>query len=83
MSDTQATVQGLVQQCIDADAVNAADTLNALLGPKIVDAIQAKKVEVARSLYGAPEESQDASSSDDDEEQQTASADQEEEHENA
>jgi ribosomal protein L12E/L44/L45/RPP1/RPP2 len=82
MSDTQVTVQGLVQQCIDADAANAADTLNALLGPKIVDAIQAKKVEVARSLYGAPEESQDASSSDN-EEQQTASADQEEEHENA
>ncbi len=82
MSDTQATVQGLVQQCIDADAVNAADTLNALLGPKIVDAIQAKKIEVARSLYGAPEETQDASSSDN-EEQQMASADQEEEHENA
>jgi len=82
MSDSQATVQGLVQQCMDADAVNAASTLNALLGPKIVDAIQAKKVEVARSLYGAPEESQNASSSDN-EEQQTASADQEEEHENA
>lgn len=82
MSDTQATVQGLVQQCIDANAVNAASTFNALLGPKIVDAIQAKKVEVARSLYGTPEESQDASSPDDGE-QQTASADQEEEHENA
>jgi hypothetical protein len=77
MSDTETTVHTLVQQCLDADAATASDTLSALLGPKIVDAIQAKKIEIAQNMYGAP---QDDSSP---VEGQTAAAGQEEEHENA
>lgn len=83
MSDTETTVQTLVQQCLDADAASAADTLSALLGPKIVDAIQAKKIEVAQSVYGAPEATQDNSSSEEEQEQPAADAEQEEENENA
>lgn len=76
MSDTETTVHTLVQQCLDADAANASDSLSALLGPKIVDAIQAKKIEIAQNMYGA---TQDDSS----QEEQSATAGQEEEHENA
>lgn len=82
MSDTQLTTADLVQQCIDANAASAAETLSALLGPKLVDAIQSKKVEVAQSMYGAPTQQQDDTSSEED--PQTATADQtEEEDENA
>lgn len=53
MSDTtEYTTADLVQQCVQGDAAKAADTLSALLGPKLVDAIQAKKAEVAQSMYG-------------------------------
>lgn len=55
MSDTETTeytTNGLIQQCVDGDAAKAADTLSALLGPKLMDAIQAKKVEIAQSMYG-------------------------------
>lgn len=83
MSDSQLTTMDLVHQCLDANAVSAADTLNALLGPKLVDAIQAKKIEVAQSMYGAPTTEQPTDSSSE-EEQQTATADHtEEEDENA
>ena len=55
MSDTNTieyTTVDLIQQCVDGDAAKAADTLSALLGPKLIDAIQAKKMEVAQSMYG-------------------------------
>jgi hypothetical protein len=76
MSDTQT----LVQQCYTSDAASAADTLNALLGPRIVDAIQNRKVEVARSIYGAPESVEDQTDEDNTE---TAVAGQEEQDEDA
>jgi uncharacterized protein YjaG (DUF416 family) len=52
----------MVNYCLDRDAVNASDTLSSLLGPRLVDAIQAKKVEVAQSIYGTP--TQDAEMAD-------------------
>jgi predicted nucleic acid-binding protein len=42
----------LVNLCLDRDAMKASDMLSDLLGPKLVDAIQTKKVEVAQSIYG-------------------------------
>lgn len=49
----------MVNYCLDRDAVNASDTLSSLLGPRLVDAIQAKKVEVAQSIYGTPAQDTD------------------------
>lgn len=54
----------MVNYCLDRDAVKASDTLSSLLGPRLVDAIQAKKVEVAQSIYGTP--TQDTEMADDD-----------------
>ena len=55
-TDTQYTTVDLVNYAIAGDALNTANALDALLGPKIIDAIQAKKVEVAQSVYGTPPE---------------------------
>jgi hypothetical protein len=86
MSDVEYTTVDLVQQCLDGEAAKAAETLNALLGPKLMDAIQAKKVDVAKSMYGSSQASDqqptDNSSQEDDSQDATASAE-EEEHENA
>lgn len=46
------TALDLVNVCLDRDAMKASDMLSNLLGPKLVDAIQTKKVEVAQSIYG-------------------------------
>lgn len=52
-AETQAvTTLDLVNGCIDRDASQATNALSSLLGPKLMDAIQAKKVEVAQSIYG-------------------------------
>lgn len=89
MSDTQTTEYttiDLIQQCVDGDASKAADTLSALLGPKLVDAIQAKRVEVAQSMYGGAQVTDQQTTEQPSEEGQdeTASAENsEEEHENA
>lgn len=55
-TDTQYTTVDLVNYALSGDALKTANALDALLGPKIVDAIQAKKVEVAQSVYGTPPE---------------------------
>jgi ribosomal protein L12E/L44/L45/RPP1/RPP2 len=86
MSDTNTeyTTVDLVQQCVDGDAAKAADTLSALLGPKLVDAIQAKKVEVAQSMYGAaPVQDQQSEEPPAEGNEEPANAETEEEHENA
>jgi len=86
MSDTpEYTTADLVQQCVQGDAANAADTLSALLGPKLVDAIQAKKAEVAQSMYGNAPVTDQTTTDDSSEEEQVepADADTEEEHEDA
>ncbi len=89
MSDTNTTeysTTDLIQQCVDGDAAKAADTLSALLGPKLVDAIQAKKVEIAQSMYGSVPVADQQTIEDPSQEGQdeTANAENsEEEHENA
>lgn len=86
MSDTNTeyTTTDLVQQCVAGDAAKAADTLSALLGPKLVDAIQAKKVEVAQSMYGnAPVADQQVEEPPVEGSEEPAQAETEEDHENA
>lgn len=89
MSDTETTeytTNSLIQQCVNGDAAKAADTLSALLGPKLVDAIQAKKVEIAQSMYGNAQVTDQQPTEEPSEEghDDTAQAENsEEEHENA
>lgn len=89
MSDTNTseyTTTNLIQQCVDGDAAKAADTISALLGPKLVDAIQAKKIEIAQSMYGDVQVTDQQPTDEPSEEgnDETAHAENsEEEHENA
>lgn len=54
-----ADVKDLLGLAIDSNPVDFTDTLNDILQDKALQAIEAKRVEVAQSMYDGPDESQE------------------------
>lgn len=52
---TEYTTQDYVRASIAGDAVKAKEIFNQLMAPKIVDAVDATKHEVAQNYFGKPE----------------------------
>lgn len=51
----------LIQHAADANPSKFQDTFNQLIAAKVVDAIAAKKIEVAQSYFAAPQQETEAS----------------------
>lgn len=52
-------VSDLLGLAIDSNPVDFADTLNGILQDKAMEAIAAKRIEVAQGMYDGPDETQD------------------------
>jgi hypothetical protein len=52
-------IQQFIQQSIDGNVVQAKDTLNAALSSRAFEALDAKKKEIASTLYGQGENTED------------------------
>lgn len=52
---TEYTTQDYVRASIAGDAVKAKEIFNQLMAPKLVDAVDATKHEVAQNYFGKPE----------------------------
>lgn len=52
---TEYTTQDYVRASIAGDAVKAKEIFNQLMAPKVVDAVDATKHEVAQNYFGKPE----------------------------
>lgn len=51
-------VYQLLQNAVDSKPVEFAETFNALIRERAAQAIDARRIEVAKGLYGAPQGSQ-------------------------
>lgn len=54
-----ADISDLIGNAIDKNPVDFADTFNQLIQQKQLDAIQARRVELAKEVYGSPEDELD------------------------
>ena len=59
-------VNNLLNLAIDSNPVSFADQLNDILQAKAVEAIEAKRIEVAKAMYSGPNDDDDDLSLDDD-----------------
>lgn len=69
--DTQPTINDLIDKIIAGDNTGAQTDFNALVAAKMQDALDAKKIEIAQSVYGSNEV--EATSEDESEEEQEVS----------
>lgn len=77
--EPEISVDGMVDRIIDGDNTGAQADFEALISAKLSDALDAKKVEVARSIYGDEEEDNDQYEDEQEVEQEDESEEEEDE----
>ena len=55
MTQQTYTPADIVQFAMNKDAVNISAAFDQMIGQRVADAVQARKIEVAKAMYGQPE----------------------------
>ena len=66
-----ASVKDLLQNAISDNAVGFAEIFSQIMDEKIPEAIEAKRIEIAQSIYGSPSVNEDVEVNESDEEIET------------